>query len=236
MSPVKIVIFEDEFLLANDLKRQIQQFNFEVTAIFRKAEEGLDYLAGIERSAMFPDIILMDISLAGKMNGLEAGQIITRKYDIALVFLTGMSQLEIFEEAFKSKPHAFMIKPFEIQQALVSIRLAVYQKTLENTLLKYQEELEDKIRERTRELQQEKDHAEEAVRLKNTLLANVSNQIREPMLGIMGMAAMLKDETMDKPDLQRYTQYIDDNVKHLFSLLKKIMDLREEYKGEVTRH
>jgi len=227
MPPVKIVIFEDEFLLANDLKRQIQQFNFEVTAIFRKAEEGLDYLSGIEHTALFPDIILMDISLAGKMNGLEAGLIITAKYDIALVFLTGMSQLEVFEEAFKSKPHAFMIKPFEIQQALVSNRLAVYQKTLENTLLKYQEELEDKIRERTKELQMEKDHAEEAIKLKNTLLANVSNQIREPMLGIMGMAAMLKEEARDKPEVQRYTQYIDDNAQHLFSLLKKIMDLRE---------
>jgi len=151
MPPVKIVIFEDEFLLANDLKRQIQQFNFEVTAIFRKAEEGLNYLAGIEHTDLFPDLILMDISLAGKMNGLEAGQIITRKYDVALVYLTGMSQLEVFEEAFKSKPHAFMIKPFEIQQALVSIRLAVYQKTLENNLRKCQAELEQKIRERTKE-------------------------------------------------------------------------------------
>jgi DNA-binding NtrC family response regulator len=151
MSPVKIVIFEDEFLLANDLKRQIQQFNFVVTAIFRKAEEGLNYLAGIEHTDLFPDLILMDISLAGKMNGLEAGQIITGKYDVALVYLTGMSQLEVFEEAFKSKPHAFMIKPFEIQQALVSIRLAVYQKTLENNLRKCQAELEQKIRERTKE-------------------------------------------------------------------------------------
>jgi DNA-binding LytR/AlgR family response regulator len=136
MPPVKIVIFEDEFLLANDLKRQLQQFDFEVTAIFRKAEEGLSYLEGIGNPADFPGIILMDISLAGKMNGLEAGQVITRKYDTALVFLTGMSQLEVLEEAFDTKPHAFMIKPFEIQQALVSIRLAVYQKELESRLRK----------------------------------------------------------------------------------------------------
>ncbi len=226
MLPVKIVIFEDEFLLANDLKCQMQPFNFEVTAIFRKAEEGLEYLAGIENTSLFPDIILMDISLAGKMNGIEAAQIITGKYDIALVFLTGMSQLDVFEEAFKSKPHAFMIKPFDIQQAMVSIRLAFYQKTLENKLLKQHEELEDKIRERTKELQLAKDHAEEAIRLKNTLLDNISNQIREPMLGILGIAAMLKKETKDKPELQRYTEYITENAQHLFSLLKKIMDLK----------
>ena len=227
MPPVKIVIFEDEFLLANDLKRQLQPFNFEITAIFRKAEEGVAYLESIEKTTLFPDIVLMDISLAGKMNGIEAALILTAKYDFALVFLTGMSQMDIFEEAFKSKPHAFMIKPFDIQQALVSIRLAVYQKTLENRLLRHQEELEQKIRERTHELEQAKDKAEEAVRLKNTLLDNVSNQIREPMLGIMGIAAMLKQETLDQPNLQRYTQYITDNAQHLFALLKKIMDLKE---------
>ncbi len=226
MSAVKIVIFEDEFLLANDLKRQLEKYNFEITAIFRKAEEGLKYLADIEHTEKFPDIVLMDITLAGKMNGIEAGQIITQQYDFPLVFLTGMSQLDVFEEAFKSKPHAFMIKPFDIQQALVSIRLAVYQKSLENRLLKHQEELEEKIRERTLELQKAKEEAEEAVRLKNTLLDNVSNQIREPMLGILGIAAMMKQETKDKPNLQRYTQYITDNAQHLFSLLKKIMDLK----------
>jgi DNA-binding NtrC family response regulator len=114
-------------------------FNYEVIGIFRKAEEGLKFLDEISRPENFPDIVLMDISLAGKMNGIEAAQIMMAKYSFALVFLTGMSQMNVFEEAFKTKPHAFLIKPFDIQQALVSIRLAVYQKSLENQLHKYQE-------------------------------------------------------------------------------------------------
>lgn len=227
MPPVKVILFEDEFLLANDLKHQLEPYNFDVIGVFRKAEEGLNFLEEIEQTDQAPDIVLMDISLAGKMNGIEAAKLITEKYDFALVFLTGMSQLEVFEEAFKTKPHAFMIKPFDINQALVSIRLAVYQKTLENSLMRYQEELEDKIKERTRELQNAKDHAEEAIKLKNILLDNVSNQIREPMLGILGIAALLKQETQGNSDLQRYTDYISDNAKHLISLLKKIMDLKE---------
>ena len=229
MDFVKIIIFEDEFLLANDFKRQIQQYNYEVPAIFRKAEDGLEYLANIKKPEEFPDIVLMDIFLAGKMSGIEAAKIIAEKYDFALVFLTGMSQLEIFEDAYKSKPHAFLIKPFDIQQALISIRLAVYQKSLENRLRKYQDELEEKIIERTRELQLAKDQAEEAIKLKNTLLTNVSNQIREPLLGIMGIAAMLKEENKDNPNLLRYSQYIEDNSRHLFSLLNKIMELKEDH-------
>ena len=140
MRPLKIAIFEDEFLLANDLKRQIQPYNYEVIAIFRKAEDGLQFFEEIQEPENLPDIVLMDISLAGKMNGIEAAQIMMAKYNFALVFLTGMSQMNIFEEACKTKPHAFLIKPFVIQQALVSIRLAVYQKNLENQLVKCKEE------------------------------------------------------------------------------------------------
>jgi signal transduction histidine kinase len=84
------------------------------------------------------------------------------------------------------------------------------------------------IVERTRELQQAKNQAEEAIRLKNSVLSSVSQQIREPMLGIMGIAVLLRQETKDQPELQRFTQYIDDNAHHLFSLLNKIMELSED--------
>ncbi len=157
MRPLRIAIFEDEFLLAHDLKRQIQQYNYEVVSIFRKAEDGLRFFEGIQRQEDLPDIILMDISLAGEMTGIEAARIMVKKYNIALIFLTGMSQMDVFEEAFKTKPHAFLIKPFDIQQALVSIRMAVYQKNLENRLLKYQKELEEKTDGRTKELQESVD-------------------------------------------------------------------------------
>jgi DNA-binding NarL/FixJ family response regulator len=139
MTPLKIIIFEDEFLLANDLKRQIEQFNYKVIALFRKGEDGLKFLDDIQDPAELPDIVLMDISLAGKMSGIETARIMAEKYTFSLVFLTGMSQIDTVEEAIKIKPHAFLIKPFDIQQALVSIRLASYQKSLESRLAKYQE-------------------------------------------------------------------------------------------------
>jgi DNA-binding NtrC family response regulator len=166
MSPEKVVIFEDEFILANDLKRQISPYNYEVTAMFRKAEDGLQYLAGIQNKEDLPAIILMDISLAGKMNGIEAAEIITHLYDIALVFLTGMSQVEIFEKAFKTKPYAFLIKPFDLKQALISIRLASYLKSLENKVLKNQEAFGDRFFEQIGGGIQVQNQAEAASRIK----------------------------------------------------------------------
>jgi DNA-binding NtrC family response regulator len=225
MDITRVIIFEDEFILANDLKRQISRYGYDVLAMFKKAEDGIEWLESAEARNEIPDVVLMDISLAGKMTGIEAAGIISAKYSCAIVFLTGMSQLEVFEEAFKSKPSAFLLKPFDIQQALISIRLSVYMKKLENQLRASKDELEVKVLERTRELNQAKEGAEYAVRMKNTVLANVSHQIREPMYGILGLTAMMKEETKDRPLLQRYTQYIEENAKHLFALLNKILEL-----------
>jgi YesN/AraC family two-component response regulator len=228
MPSTKVVIFEDEFLLANDLKRQLAPYEYEVIAMFRKAEEGLEYLAGIQNKEIFPEVVLMDISLAGKMTGIEAADIISQKYNVALVFLTGMNQFEVFEESFKTRPCSFLNKPFDIQQALINITLAVYQKTLENKLLKNQEDFELRINERTQELLEAKTRAEEAIRAKNMILESVSNQIREPMLGIMGFSAILKQKTKDQPEIHQLTQYVDDNASHLYTLLNKVMELTNE--------
>lgn len=227
MITTKIVIFEDEFLLANDLKRQLNHCGYDVLGLFKKAEDGLSYLAA--ESGNVPDVVLMDISLAGKMNGVEAAMIISEKYSCALVFLTGLSQLDVFEEAFRLKPFAFLLKPFDVQQAVVSIRLAVYQKKLETQLKNHQDELEILVKERTVELEEARDRAEEAIKLKNTLLSNIIIQIREPMYGILGISALMKEEILEQPQLQRHVQYIEDNAQHLFSLLNKIADLSNDY-------
>jgi DNA-binding NarL/FixJ family response regulator len=140
IKPLKIIIFEDESLLANDLRHQIEKYNYKVIAMFRKGEDGLKYLEKVEAPEDIPDIVLMDISLAGSMSGIETAEIIVGKCNCAVVFLTGISQLDTFEEAFAIKPHAFLIKPFDAQQALVSIRLALYQKSLENRIAAYREQ------------------------------------------------------------------------------------------------
>lgn len=195
--------------------------------MFRKAEEGI---AALDQGTVKPaDVVLMDISLAGSMTGLEAGRIITDKYSSALVFLTGLSHVETFEEAFKTRPVAFLLKPFDIQQALISIRLAVYQKQLETRLLKQQDDLEQTVLERTRQLEMAHEKAREAVKVKKTMLSQISSQIREPMYGILGISTMLKQTTEGQPQLQRQVQYIDDNARHLLSLLTKITELSNDF-------
>jgi len=227
MHPLRIIIFEDEYLLANDLKQQIGQYSYEVTGIFRKAEEGLRFLRETRQPENLPDVVLMDISLAGKMSGIEAARIIAENYNFALVFLTGMSQMKVFEEAFITRPHAFLIKPFDVHQALFSIQLAYYQKTLENRLIKHQVELEEKIAERTRELKLSKDLAEEEIRRKCAMLETLGSQVHEPLIGILDNNSALKKNAGWDPKVQRCTQQIEKHIRRLNSIMNSITGLKD---------
>jgi len=226
-SCTKIIIFEDEYLLANDLKRQLSRFGYEVSAMFRKAEDGIEYLASLQKPELVPEVVLMDISLAGKMSGIDAALIISEKYPCALVFITGISQFEFFEESFRTKPFAFLPKPFEVNLAVVSIKLAIYQKTLETQLIKYQKELEEQLCQGKRKMAFAQKILEETIMAKTECLSELDNQFRDPLSGITKLSAMIKEEIRDKPDLMRYTEYLENNSHHLFTLLNNIFDLRE---------
>ncbi|MBL7149443.1 MAG: response regulator, partial [Candidatus Cloacimonetes bacterium] len=78
---LKILIVEDERMIAEDIKLTLVHFNYKVIGIISKGEDALKKL-----EKLAPDLILMDIMLNGKLNGIETGAIITNKYDIPIIF------------------------------------------------------------------------------------------------------------------------------------------------------
>ena len=126
MGTTKVMIFEDELLLANDLKRQIAPHGFEVCAIFARAEEGLAYLEKIENKEKFPEIILMDITLAGPMDGFEAARLITGRYSSTIVFLSGANRTkEVQENGSDNSGNFFLVKPVDVNRAIVTLNFAL---------------------------------------------------------------------------------------------------------------
>jgi CheY-like chemotaxis protein len=142
MKGLKILICEDEFLPATDLKRQLTALGYEVLGMFIKAEQGLAYLEKHRDTDKFPDAVIMDIILKGKMDGIEAMQVIRERYHCGVMLLTGLGQLELIEEIFKEKPVPFLIKPFDIYIVHVGLQLAVYQARLEKQITALQHEVE----------------------------------------------------------------------------------------------
>jgi len=105
----KIVIVEDEVLLSAWLKMQLEDEGYEVCGTLTTGEEAIEFMETTK-----PDSILMDINLVGKIDGIEAAEVINEKSNIPIIFMTGYEEPDIYERAQKTKPVAYLTKPVEI--------------------------------------------------------------------------------------------------------------------------
>jgi DNA-binding NtrC family response regulator len=141
MKQARIMLIEDQLIPAYDLRRQLNDMGYEVVAVFTKAETALTYLEDNQGKDTSPDVVILDISLAGKMDGVEASKIIIEKYDCEVIFLTGLLEIKVVEEILRTRPAFFLIKPFDIYYTHICIQMAIHQRTLEREILQLKEEV-----------------------------------------------------------------------------------------------
>jgi DNA-binding LytR/AlgR family response regulator len=103
----RILIVEDDMIIAANISLQLSKLGYEVTGIESRGEDAVNH--AIENH---PDIILMDIQLKGGMNGIDAAKKIQEKTAIPLIYLTANSDEASFQKAKETKPYAFISKPF----------------------------------------------------------------------------------------------------------------------------
>ncbi len=127
--PTKILIVEDEAIVAMDLASQLHQIGFEICGIVDNGQAALE-----EARAKQPDLILMDIVLKGKMDGIEVAYRIGRSMHIPVVFLTAYSDSETVERAVQASPYGYITKPFQVKGLRASIQVALYKATLQRQL------------------------------------------------------------------------------------------------------
>ncbi|EDP70843.1 response regulator [Flavobacteriales bacterium ALC-1] len=118
---VKLLIVEDEILLANDIANKLRDNNYAIAGIADTAKKALDLLEN------HPDIdmVLIDIILKGEYDGIELARFINEKHHIPFLFLTSHADSYIFERAKSVKPHAYLLKPFNERQVSIAIELAL---------------------------------------------------------------------------------------------------------------
>jgi len=105
---MKIMIVEDEIIIAEDIKYTLQSLGHEVTSIVASGELAIAY-AEVEK----PDTIFMDILLEGDVNGIEAAIIINRKINIPIIFCTSNTDLLTTEVSRTITPSTYITKPIE---------------------------------------------------------------------------------------------------------------------------
>ena len=117
----KILIVEDEAIVAKDISFCLEKIGYEVLATFSKGEKALEFL---EENT--PDLVLMDIMLAGNISGIDASVRIKKDYDIPVVFLTAYADEKTIERAKITEPYGYIIKPFKEIDLRTSIEMALY--------------------------------------------------------------------------------------------------------------
>jgi len=116
---IKVLIVEDESLIAQEIAECLEENEFEITEIV--STSGMAMRSIKERK---PDVILMDISIKGEEDGISLSRRILQEENFPIVFLTSHTETKIFKEASVLKPSAFLLKPFNEQELPIAIELA----------------------------------------------------------------------------------------------------------------
>jgi CheY-like chemotaxis protein len=116
----QVMVVEDEVLIGLMLVRKLRAYGYQVDDVVTTGEESVER-AGRTR----PSVVLMDITLAGQMNGLEAAQKIKDKYSIPIIIFTGYNDRLIHDQARQIDPVAILAKMDPISDIIAAIETAV---------------------------------------------------------------------------------------------------------------
>lgn len=119
----RILVVEDEWIIANDIKDSLAEMGYRVTAI---ASSGEDALAKVEEEP--PDLVLMDIVLKGEMTGIATAQAIRARRDIPVIFLTAYDNQYMVDQAKKIDSSGYLLKPFKDRELHIAIDMALHKK------------------------------------------------------------------------------------------------------------
>ncbi len=120
-SKYKILIVEDELLVATDIEESIECLGYTVQ---KSVDTGLKAIEEVEKE--LPDLVLMDINLKGEMNGIEAATMITQKHDVPIIYLTANADISTVNKAKVALPYGYIIKPFTDKDLQTNIEIAIF--------------------------------------------------------------------------------------------------------------
>jgi DNA-binding NarL/FixJ family response regulator len=150
MKNSKILIVEDETLIAMSIKSTLSAMGHEICGIASSGYKALDLAA-----SNAPDLVLMDVKIKGEIDGVKVAEILKKDRGIPVVFLTAFSNQDILERAKACEPLGYVLKPFKENELRSVVEVALYKARMEKEIRKLNQELESKVQDRTRKLTEE---------------------------------------------------------------------------------
>lgn len=125
---VKILIVEDELIIAEDVKNMLTYMEYEVVDVAMDYDEAIAVL-----ETQKPDLILLDVNLNSRKDGIDLAKLINEKYKIPFIFTTSYSDSFTLNRAKDTHPINYLVKPFKKEQLFSTIEMALYSLSQENS-------------------------------------------------------------------------------------------------------
>ncbi len=126
----RVMIVEDEAIIAMDIKSDLEGMDYIVPCMASSGEEALSKIDECK-----PDIILMDIKIAGDMDGIETARKINKQHNIPIIYITSYSDEKTLERAMDTRPYSYILKPIRERDLAVEIKMALHSHKMELKLI-----------------------------------------------------------------------------------------------------
>jgi len=120
MPEARLLIVEDEVIVAEDLRRNLEAAGYEVVGHAVDGREAIELAQSLR-----PDLILMDVRLEGNITGIDAARTITETVDAGVIYVSAHSDDEVVDDAARAGALAFIVKPFHVPQITSAIKVAL---------------------------------------------------------------------------------------------------------------
>ncbi|MEY3870614.1 MAG: hybrid sensor histidine kinase/response regulator [Microcoleaceae cyanobacterium] len=212
MSQIRILIVEDELLIAKGVSRKLEKLGYQVVNIVSSGESAI-----ASATELKPDLILMDIVIKGDMDGIETAAKINKILNIPVVFTTAYDDEETLKRAEKTGSYGYILKPIKDRDLNATIKMA---------LSKHQQQLE---------MQKNLAEIEAINEAKNRYLSIASHDLRTPLTAIQMSTSILQDyeeKLTTEKKLQHYSR-IKSAVNNMNQLLEDILTLSQVESGKL---
>jgi DNA-binding LytR/AlgR family response regulator len=120
MTGIRIMLVEDDWIIAKEIAYTLQDLGFEVVGTFDTGEEAIQHVARLH-----PDLVLLDIDLAGELSGIEAGRKL-KEAKVPFIFLTALADSHTIKQAKLVEPYAYLVKPVAPETLYSTIEITLY--------------------------------------------------------------------------------------------------------------
>ena len=136
MENSNILIVEDEYIVAEDIKDTLESGGYSVVGISETGEEAIR-----ETAKHYPDMVLMDLNLKGEFDGIETAKKIKTLTDIPVIYVTAYTDRKTLERAKTTEPYGYIVKPYNDREIITTVEMALHKYKKDKKLKESEQDL-----------------------------------------------------------------------------------------------